>query len=393
MNINQFYQKNLKTIVLWGIIAIVCVPLFMHQIANAEDESYIPQTRPADLSQTWTEIDNQVYGAKPDDVGPIGGRENYKRIIATGDHTVSNAQELIDALKKAKAGETVFITGETEIDMSVRVRAEDFVLEIPAGVTLASDRGHNGSAGALIYSDEFKTRPLIQVMGENVRITGLRLRGPDPKLRMELHRRSFGEGGGGHEYYYKFPTSDGIVTDHSSLEVDNCELYGWSHAAVYLRKGGGHHIHHNFIHHNQRHGLGYGVSHNLAFSLIEYNLFDSNRHSIAGTGRSPSGYEARHNVVLEHANSHLFDMHGGRDRKDGTNIAGTWMKIYNNTFVATHVRAIVIRGVPEEETLIHHNWFYIPQPGKMVIVSDGKTQVRDNLYGRVPRKQEEDYDF
>ena len=379
-----------RRIAVLGVSIGVGLALLTPQCSYAEDESYSPHTRPEQLTQTWVEIDGQVYGARADDSGPIGGGKGYKRIVTSGDFHVSTAGELIEALAKAKPGEKVYVDGEAELDLSVRVRAEGFVLEIPEGVTLASNRGHNGSPGALIYSDEFKTSPLIRINGPNVRICGLRLRGPDPKLRMDLHRRSFREGGGGHELYYKFPTSDGITTDHSNLEVDNCILYGWSHAAVYLKKGSDQHIHHNHIHHNQRHGLGYGVSHNQAFSLIEYNLFDNNRHSIAGTGRSPSGYEARHNVVQEHANSHLYDMHGGRDRKDGTTIAGTWMRIYNNTFTATHVRAIVIRGVPEETASIQYNWFYIPEPGKDVIVSDGNTKVTDNVYGREPRIVDED---
>jgi len=352
-----------------------------------EDEAYLPHTYPGEIGKTWCEINGEVFGAQANDTGPIAGGKGYTRIITQGDYTVTNAAELIAALEKVKPGETVFVKGDVEIDLSVRVRTEAFVLEIPEDVTLASDRGNQDSPGALIYSGEFKTTPLIRVTGDNVRITGLRLRGPDPKLRMDLHRRCFREGGEGHKLYYKFPTSDGIVTDYKALEIDNCMLYGWSHAAVSLRKGSSHHIHHNYIHHNQRHGLGYGVSHNQAFSLIEYNLFDNNRHSIAGTGRSPSGYEARHNVVLEHANGHLYDMHGGRDRKDGTAIAGTWMKIYNNTFTAVHIKAIVIRGVPEEEASIHHNWFYLPNPGNKAVVSDGNTQITNNVYGLEPESR------
>lgn len=381
-------KAMLRCFTVLAISSFVFVSLSM-----SEDESYLPQTSPGDLGPMWREIDGVVYGARANDVGPIGGGKGYTRIVTSGDYSVSSAEELIEALKKAKSGETVFVKGDAEIDLSVYVRAEELVLEIPQGVTLASDRGYQDSPGASIYSNEFKTSPLIQVMGNGVRITGLRLRGPDPKLRMDFHRRCFSEGGPGHELYYKFPTSDGIVTDCDALEVDNCTLYGWSHAAVYLRNGKGHHIHHNHVHHNQRHGLGYGVSHNTAFSLIEYNLFDDNRHSIAGTGRSPSGYEARHNVVLEHANGHLFDMHGGRDRKDGTDIAGTWMKVYNNTFTCERMQAVLIRGVPVEEATIHHNWFYLPEPGKNVVGSDGRTRVTDNVYGPEPEKRLEQYDF
>lgn len=361
--------------------------------AGAEDPLYTPHKLPGELGKTWAEIDGEVYGAKPDKTGPIGGGEGYTRIVTSGDTTVTNAAELIEALQKAQPGQTVCIPDETEIELSVRVRSEDFVLKIPEGVTLAGNRGANGSQGALIYSDEFKTGPMIQPEGPNVRVTGLRLRGPDPKLRMDLHKRCFSKGGPGHKLYYKFPTSDGIICDFDGLEIDNCQIYGWSHAAIYLRKGREHRVHHNHIHHNQRHGLGYGVSHNTSSSVIEYNLFDNCRHAVAGTGRPGNSYEARHNVVLERANGHLFDMHGGRDRKDGTDIAGSLMNIHHNTFTATHVPAVLIRGLPEEIAQIHHNWFYLPEPGKRVIGSDGRTSVHDNVYGPDAEKKEEKYPF
>ena len=55
------------------------------------------------------------------------------------------------------------------------------VLEIPDGVTLASDRGVNNSKGGMIFSETFATKPLILATGPNVRITGLRIGGPNPK--------------------------------------------------------------------------------------------------------------------------------------------------------------------------------------------------------------------
>ena len=41
-------------------------------------------------------------------------------------------------------------------------------------------------------------------------------------------------------------------------------------------------IHHNYIHHNQMNGLGYGMTFSHGGGLVEYNLFNYNRHSIAG---------------------------------------------------------------------------------------------------------------
>ena len=67
---------------------------------------------------------------------------------------------------------------------------------MPAGVTLAGDRGRDGSEGALICSDALKTPVLIRAAGPDVRITGLRIRGPNPKRYLDHHRRSFNEGRG-----------------------------------------------------------------------------------------------------------------------------------------------------------------------------------------------------
>jgi len=332
---------------------------------------------------TWVEIDGVVYGAKPDHRGPIGGGKGYSNIITKGDYTVNDLDALLDALSKAKTGQIVFIPGEATIDLTARIYIEQLVLEIPEGVTLASDRGNGKSQGALLTSDALKTPEMIRAAGPDVRVTGLRIRGPNPKRYLDHHRRSFGPGGPGHSYYYKLPASDGISTNHPSLEVDNCEISGFSHAAVELRTGEGHHIHHNFIHHCQYQGLGYGISHNTASSLVEYNLFDWNRHSIAGTGRPGCSYIARHNVELGVSLSHCFDMHGGRDRKDSTDIAGTSMEIYNNTFRAPQT-PIVIRGVPQEKCVVHHNWFVKHAEADRAVRASAKTKVFNNAYTAKP---------
>jgi hypothetical protein len=329
-------------------------------------------------AQTTITLNGETCGASADQVGPIGGGNGYTQHISPSQSPIHTLDELIDALAKAQSGDIIYIHPRAQIDCTERVYIEDLVLEVPAGVTLASNRGQKGAPGGIILSDAFKTRPLIRTLGPNIRITGLRLRGPNPKPCLEHHRRSFAEERG-REYYYKFPTSDGVVTEHDHLEVDNCELAGWSHAAIYLRAGSNHHIHHNFIHHNQYNGLGYGISHDVAQSRITHNLFNYNRHSIAGTGRAGSGYEACHNIELGQSLSHCFDMHGGRDRKDETTIAGTWMNVHHNTFFSPKT-AVVIRGVPEKHAEIHHNWFY-QSPNQLSIRTDGNTTITHNTYG------------
>ena len=161
-----------------------------------------------ELGKTWVEVDGVVYGAQPDDIGPIGGGSGYRDQIAPVDKQIRTLDELIDALGSANSGDTLYLDGEAEIDCTERVYIEELVLEVPGGVTVASNRGAGESEGALIYSDCLKTRPLFRAMGPKVRFSGLRIAGPNPKRCLEHHRRSFGvepdyEGGRGHDYYYK----------------------------------------------------------------------------------------------------------------------------------------------------------------------------------------------
>jgi len=349
--------------------------------AYGADSSLDP---PADPGRTYVEIEGQVYGAKADDVGPIGGANGYSRIVTSGDVTVKSLEQLVEALKSAKPEQVVFIPGDAEIDMTTSIYIDKLVLEIPEGVTLAGNRGHDGSPGALLTSDALQTPVMIQTAGPDVRVTGLRIRGPNTKRYLDHHRRAFSTGGDGHSYYYKFPTQNGISTRHDGLEVDNCDISGFGHAGIYLLDGKEHHIHHNFIHHCQYNGLGYGVSHNTASSLIEFNLFDWNRHSIAGTGRPGCAYVARHNVELGTSLSHCSDMHGGRDRKDGTDIAGTSIEIHNNTFRAPQT-PVVIRGVPQETCEVHHNWFPKHTEAANAVRGSERTNAVDNAYGPEPK--------
>ncbi len=314
------------------------------------------------------EQDEEGFGADANPTGDaIGGGKGYRRLVSQGDYQVKTLEELLAALKQARAGQVVYVDDKAEIEVTGEQK-----MVIPSGVTFASGRGRGDSEGALLYSNELSMSPLFLAGGEKVRITGLRLRGPDQKRRTEQMRKLHKEG-----RYYSIPNSDGIISTHPNLEVDNCELWGWSHAAVFLKRGAlKAHIHHNNIHHNQRSGLGYGVCLDQTDALIEANLFDWCRHHIAGTGRPGTSYEARYNLVLENANGHSFDMHGGRDRKDGTDIAGDSIKIHHNTFKATGVPAFVIRGRPQQSAQIYHNWFLHSDIGKAIRQTNATGNMR-----------------
>jgi len=114
--------------------------------------------------------------------------------------------------------------------------------------------------------------------------------------------------------YKSFPIGQGIMGSHPGLEVDNCELFGWSHAAIGSGpEAKGTHIHHNYIHHCHRAGLGYGVCLDGSDALIEANRFDNTRHAIAGTGVPGTAYEARNNWHGPNIKGHNFDMHGSHE--------------------------------------------------------------------------------
>lgn len=374
MGTKNFNRRQFVTTASLGSIAALSAinPAFATE-SNSEAES-AKKEKP-----TWKKIGNAIYGAKADETGPIGGGKGYTKIITSGDYTVDSLESLIDALGKAKSGQVVFIPGDLIIDMTTFIYIDKIMLKIPGGVILASDRGHNGSAGAQITSDSLDTPGMISIEGPGVRISGIRLQGPNSKRYLDHHKRAFGPGGPGHTYYYKFPTSRGIITKFGNLEIDNCEISAFANAGVSLQKGTGNHIHHNLIHKCQYNGLGYGVSHDEASSTIEFNHFNENRHSLAGTGRPGCGYIARNNVELGISLSHNFDMHGGRDRKDNTTIAGTTMEMYNNTFLGPQ-RAVVIRGVPQDKCDVHHNWIPTHKDATTAIRAEEKTYATNNLY-------------
>lgn len=239
----------------------------------------------------------------------------------------------------------------------VQMRLPISTIRIAEGVVITGGRTPQ-TPGALLYSTPVRT--LFQVTGDNVRISGLRIQGPD------LGVVTSGE--------VRF----GIQADSPvDLEIDNNELFGWSGSAIGVsdRQGRIDHfgvptvrVHDNFIHHNQyADKFGYGVVvGDGAYVRIERNVFDYNRHAIAGDGSDDSGYQAYENLVLSHGGLHLwgpfwtqthqFDMHGQdncgvsglfSDASFNCGTAGHDMYIRRNSFLYTAGPAIKLRGTPQ----------------------------------------------
>lgn len=300
---------------------------------------------------------------------PIGGGENYHSIVLRedADHVVHSLKELEQALGKTKKYETIYLPGDVEINLSNHKS-----LSIPGNVTLASNRGYNGSKGALLYTENFHNRNSILIQGDSVRITGLRIEGPDKEIR---------------EHRDELPRVTGIhIRGYDNLEVDNCEIFGWSFGGVSIRDSDNAFIHHNYIHHNRRAGLGYGVAlysyDQPATALIEANYFTLNRHAIAGSGQLGVSYEARYNYVQRNTTSHSFDMHGDHESPGtGTVYAGDEIRIHRNTFYAEN-QGVVIRGIPRRGAWIYENNFVRAKQDVAVRQRYyyGNMQVYDNIF-------------
>ena len=299
----------------------------------------------------------ETYGCEANPTGnPIGGGEGYNDIFTTGDFTASTKEELLEALKQAQPGQVVFVPDGVEMDLT---GMQD--IAIPEGVTLAGTRGLKGSEGARLFTTSRTTFVLMKTGGDNVRVTGLRFEG------------AFG-GTDQTAFYNNF-----FTTTHYQTEVDNCEIYNFNYRGVSVGPGAFNvRIHHNYIHHVQRSGLGYGVRVDSCAVAIIANKFDYCRHHVASGGTPGSSYEAAWNLIMPHAISSHFDMHGGRDRGDSTDIAGDWMHIHHNTFQSPHIH-VGIRGVPSDHADIHHNWFF--NPPEKAVYSVGNTKVYSNVYG------------
>lgn len=332
---------------------------------------------------------------------PLGGGKGYSQMISVTEatFTVSTLDELEEALSAASKAEDaygsdanrgfiIYIDGDAEIDMSSRA---NIPLEVPGNVTLASARGMNGSLGGKLFTKVASTNGLFKTTGPNVRFTGLRIEGNDPDRHDEL------------DDIYGIPLSQGIYSEYY-LEVDNCEISAFSLAGIRTNNA---YIHHNYLHHSQRKGLGYLIAlDNMpktdGYVLAEGNIFEKFRHAIAGMGAHWERYEARYNTFKD-GTLHALDMHSKDEGKTlpdgGIYMAGDWVKIHHNTFYDDFMyynekqkeknrphEIIYIRGVPFEGAFIEYNEFpdLNPEDGYQAMLQNnsyGNFFVGKNKYG------------
>lgn len=313
----------------------------------------------ADTAAPWT------LPERPDTDSPganeswrWGGGEGYPDVVDPSwpvVTVVSDLPTLSAALSAALPGDIVYVADDAEIDLTGES------LCVPAGVWLAGGRGVDGAAGGLLYSTEGNSASILKACGDDVRFTGLRIRGPDPKTCPSEWPDDCPEDvSGDPNCAYCTVTAYGISSfGYEGVEVDNNELSGWTYAAVGVKGELGVDVHHNHIHHGWREGLGYGVviyGSDASSVLIRWNRFDAMRHAVAGQGYPAEDYEARDNLMGENAIGHIFDMHGQDEAlDDGSTYAGGDIRVHRNIVLVQDEYSFVVRGRPDDGAWLYDN--------------------------------------
>ena len=321
--------------------------------------------------------------------------------------------ELMARLKAAEPDATVFIAGDVEINLAgLNQGAEGGVqsLEVRPGVTLASDRGRNGSRGARLYLPYPEVREQAQpvlFLHAGSRLTGLRVEGP------------VGEPSRITEPAAGLANSVGVRTllGSSNVEIDNNEISGWGAEALSLARTAGAKVHHNHIHHNQSFkinpgppdpasdpdylpGPGYGVVlKGLSTAVIHANLFSHNRHAVAGLGSTGQGFEAYDNLVLYNVSGPAFIMRGAMEARSdvfsrstcearGDCEAGGYLNVHHNTVLSAGWDGVRVHGRPGECANVAFNAFAQPREAgegvpraALQVFSAGNFTLGANDYG------------
>jgi uncharacterized protein YcfJ len=321
----------------------------------------------------------------------------------------------------------------------------------------ACARGPRSLGPRIFVTDKRGSVPLFVIHGDDVCISGFRLEGPTSYIAQGSRLEK------------------GILISPAAspspirnIEISNMEIYHWSGLGIQVNDNveqaergrlfntnpGAVRVRGNYFHHN-RHGAGngYGVESSAgAYVTIEQNVFDQNRHAIAGGSRNKdaldySGYTARENLILagggrhciDHAGAgsliggivggivgaiaggpagavagaiigagagaaagsvcwqtHQIDMHGDRNKwyskhnwECGT--AGETMIIERNTILYKKGTAIKIRGNPADKAVVDRNMFK-HKDRHSAIAQNGDCGAGDNITNPIDVRPTNEFD-
>lgn len=274
-------------------------------------------TLPSSLNESWRWGGGHGY---PDRINPTTCTVvHINQQAADADEQADGDMEVLlrnEAGSSISVGKVVFVDPGVELELT-----ENETLFVAQGVTLASNRGEivNGAAapGAKLYTNSQQwDAPLIETSANNIRITGLRIWGSDASYCPEdcfsdpdTRTCVIPDGPDSGTEPDKCPyDNQGVMIKFQNVEVDNNDIGGFGFYSVAVWGTGNDttrpRIHHNYIHHSQRRGLGYlilvdGDHNERAAADIEWNRLQDYRHAIATSGHRSQDYYARWNWVGE----------------------------------------------------------------------------------------------
>lgn len=284
---------------------------------------------------------------------PVGKRLEHR----DSEKFPTSPQELKHDIESSSSGDVIFILGHLRLDLT----SVEHPIAVPEGVTVASNRNlSRGWRGAKLRvtkhpQPDSHAEPLFECK-KNSRITGLSIDGTVTEYQQW-------------EGYGSSPIQAAISIEGDHVEVDNCSIRGWPHAAVEVGWTGtwfDWHVHDCDLVDNIQDGFGYGVAVHHGNGLIQRNYFDNNRHSISADGYKDCSYVSRFNLVGPRTKSHAFDMHAGNENVSGAGAqGGKRVSIWANEFLCTRSilnsigaqEAIRLRGNPTDGAQILMNKF------------------------------------
>ena len=267
-------------------------------------------------------------------------------------------------------GDLVYIADNAEINIGTTewlLMDDDLTFCSGRGRTL----GDTISWGGLLYTNAYTNDAPLRFYGDNLRFSGLRLRGPDPHY-------------GCHENDATLNTQMLIFFSSPGTIIDNCEIYNAGYGGAAFGDGCiGDTVRYCYFHNEMRRGCGYGVNTaNNVEVFVQACLFDFYRHAIAGGTYTDNDYSAEYNICMEHDSEwHSFDKHhGGEGGVFRNNTWQSWQQKGNR------VRGFQMQtGTPSESLLIYDTWSYHNDSASTFQLSTNtNVRISDIHYGRIP---------
>ncbi|RPH32430.1 MAG: hypothetical protein EHM93_09245 [Bacteroidales bacterium] len=283
-----------------------------------------------------------------------------KKNVSRANYSASTWQELracLYEIEKNNSGGVIEITADIN-------SVSDYSINIPANTTISGGGTSYGVGGKTIAAPYLPRKcTLFLTNGEHVTIEGLIIKGPWTSA--------------GSNWNFSGASGINFGPNANYGKVQNCDISGFPGAAISTTCSIGNEVYANKIHDNIAlnvwknsageiildEGLGYGVMvSDAGYAYIHHNIFDNNRHAIAGGGDANNpgpqpSYDARYNEAWNTGGtqiSHHFDMHGNNYNCD----AGSRIRINNNNFYGPKVYyAVVIRGNPKEFAYVFSNTY------------------------------------